>query len=313
MARNVRISALGPAPFVADKASGYDGIARQAIRHWDGWIDKVLPETPDLIVLHEACDRPANLSVAEKREYYHARGLTVLDHMRAIAKREGVNIAYSSDHPGEDGRLRNRTSFIGRDGEICGFYNKNHLVWEENTEYGIPFGKDAPVVQMDFGTVAGVTCFDLNFDELREKYAKSRPELLVFCSMYHGGFVQQQWAYSCRSWFVGAVCSLPCAVISPVGEIVAQSTNYFPYVNHTINLDYAVAHLDYNWDKLDALRSKYKNGVTVRDPGLLGSVLITSECGVPAAEMVKEFEIELLDDYMARSLKHRHAPGKMEE
>ena len=53
--------------------------------------------------------------------------------------------------------------------------------------------------------------------------------------------------------------------------------------------------------------------MTVRDPGLLGSVLITSECSVPAAEMVKEFEIELLDDYMARSLKHRHAPGKMEE
>ena len=109
------------------------------------------------------------------------------------------------------------------------------------------------------------------------------------------------------------MCNLPCTVISPVGEIVAQSTNYFPYVNHTMNLDYAVAHLDYNWEKLDALRSKYKGGVTVRDPGLLGSVLITSECGVPAIEMVKEFEIELLDDYMARSLKHRRAPGKMEE
>jgi len=28
--------------------------------------------------------------------------------------------------------------------------------------------------------------------------------------------------------------------------------------------------------------------------------------------MVREFEIELLDDYMARALAHRHAPGNME-
>lgn len=313
MARHVRLSALGPAPFTVEKGATYDQMTRRAIEHWDGWIGKVLPENPDLIVLHEACDRPADLTGTQKREYYHARGLTVLEHMQEIAVREGVNIAYSSDHPAEDGRLRNRTSFIGRDGVIRGFYNKNHLVWEENTEYGIVFGKDSPVVQMDFGTVAGATCFDLNFDELREKYVKSRPELLVFCSMYHGGFVQQQWAYSCRSWFVSAVSNLPCAVISPVGEIVAQSTNYYPYVNHTVNLDYAVAHLDYNWEKLDALRNKYRGGVVVRDPGLLGSVLITSECDVPASEMIREFEIELLDDYMARSIAHRHEPGKMEE
>ena len=313
MARNVRIGAFGPAPFIVEKGLAWDQIARRAIAHWDEWIDKLLPEEPDLIVLHEACDRPANLTSGEKKAYYFERGLTVLEHMQSVARREGVNIAYSSEHPAEDGRLRNRTSFIGRDGEIRGHYDKNHLVREENTEHGIVFGEDAPVVNMDFGTVAGVTCFDLNFDELRMKYERSRPELLVFCSMYHGGFVQQQWAYACRSWFVGAVCNLPCSVISPVGEVVARSTNYYPYVAHTINLDYAVVHLDYNWDRLDALRRKYRRGVKVHDPGLLGSVLITSECDVPAAEMVKEFGIELLDDYMARALRHRHEALGMEE
>ena len=162
--------------------------------------------------------------------------------------------------------------------------------------------------------MAGVICFDLNFDQLKQQYVQSRPELLVFSSMYHGGFVQQQWAYSCRSWFVGAVCGLPCTVINPVGEVVAQSTNYYPYVSHTINLDYAVAHLDYNWEKLDALRHKYGRGVAVRDPGLLGAVLITSETeGVSAMDMVAEFQIELLDDYMARSLQHRCDVLQMEE
>ena len=103
-------------------------------------------------------------------------------------------------------------------------------------------------------------------------------------------------------------------MINPVGEVVAQSTNYYPYVSHTINLDYAVAHLDYNWEKLDALRRKYGRGVEVRDPGLLGAVLITSETeGVSAMDMVADFQIELLDDYMARSLKHRRDVLQMEE
>jgi hypothetical protein len=33
---------------------------------------------------------------------------------------------------------------------------------------------------------------------------------------------------------------------------------------------------------------------------------------VSVAKMVKEFEIELLDDYMARALAHRHKPGNIE-
>lgn len=313
MARNVRLSALGPRAMTAEPGTPLNQLVSRAKERVDHWIGKVLPENPDFIVLHEVFDVFEGLDRVEKRDYYIERGLTIQEHVQQIAKREGVNIAYSAVIPAADGILRNRTSFIGRDGEVRGFYNKNHLVWEENSEQGCLFGKDAPLTKMDFGTVGGVICFDLNFDELRMKYVRSRPELLAFCSMYHGGFVQQNWAYTCRSWLVSAVCNLPCAVINPVGEIVAQSTNYFPYVNHTVNLDYAVAHLDYNWDKLDAMRAKYRTGVTVRDPGLLGSVLITSECDVPVSEMIREFEIELLDDYMARSIAHRHAPGKMEE
>jgi hypothetical protein len=53
--------------------------------------------------------------------------------------------------------------------------------------------------------------------------------------------------------------------------------------------------------------------VTIKDPGFLGSVLITSEHEtVSVDDMIAEFEIELLDDYMARALAHRHTPGNME-
>jgi len=122
--------------------------------------------------------------------------------------------------------------------------------------------------------------------------------------MYHGGLMQRYWAYSCRAHFAGAIAGQPSAILSPVGEIIASSTSYRPYVVATVNLDCAVAHLDVNGSRgrLTALKAKYGPKVTVFAPDHLGSVLITceaEECTVH--DMVREFEIEMLDDYFARS------------
>ena len=75
-----------------------------------------------------------------------------------------------------------------------------------------------------------------------------------------------------------------------------------------------MAHLDGNGDKLRALRQKYGPKVSVFDPGHLASVLISSETDeATSAEMVEEFAIELLDDYMERSMAHRRDPHNVEE
>jgi len=161
--------------------------------------------------------------------------------------------------------------------------------------------------------VAFAICFDLNFDELRLKYAKARPDLIVFSSMYHGGLMQAYWAYSCRAHFVGAVAGLPCEIRNPLGETIGSSTNYFDYAVADVNLDCRLAHLDYNWSRLRDLKGKYGTRVRISDPGFLGCVLISSEDkGVCVDEMIGEFQVELLDDYMARALAHRHTPGNTE-
>jgi hypothetical protein len=95
---------------------------------------------------------------------------------------------------------------------------------------------------------------------------------------------------------------LPSEVLNPLGEIVATSTNYFNYTLATINLDYELAHLDYNWDKLKKLKAKYGDAVSIHDPGKVGSIMITSEDkAITAKQMIKEFDIELLDPYFDRS------------
>jgi hypothetical protein len=47
---------------------------------------------------------------------------------------------------------------------------------------------------------------------------------------------------------------------------------------------------------------KYGKDVTITDPGELGAVMITSEHDrLSIDDMIKEFNIELLDDYFNRS------------
>jgi hypothetical protein len=80
-----------------------------------------------------------------------------------------------------------------------------------------------------------------------------------------------------------------------------------------VNLDVCVAHLDYNWERLKTLQAKYGDHVRIHDPGLLGSVLISSESNkTNARQMAKECGIELLDDYFKRALacRRRHRQGK---
>jgi len=311
--RYARIATLGPRPLSVDADTAPQKIVEQVIAHWRQKFAQVLPDRPDLIVVPEACDRPVGLSLEKRLAYYRVRKKQVRDYFAKVAKDNHCYIVYSAAREMEDGTWRNSSILIDRQGKVMGAYNKNHVVIEETTQAGILCGREAPIFECDFGRVVCAICFDLNFDELRLKYAKAKPDLIVFSSMYHGGLMQSYWAYSCRAHFVGAVAGLPCEIRDPLGEVVASNTNYFDFVVANVNLDSRLAHLDYNWSRLRALKAKYGPRVTIKDPGFLGSVLISSEdkaTGVDA--MIAEFKIELLDDYMKRALAHRHGPGNME-
>ncbi len=316
MSNFVKISSISATPCVADLALSNRQLVEKAIVHLEAAIQPVLPGRPDLIVLPECCDRPQDLPRERQADYYRDRGDQVLRRMQELAVRHHSYIAYAAVWAMADGTFRNATRLIDRQGKVAGIYHKNHLVVEENTEGNILYGREAPIIQCDFGRVACAICFDLNFDELRLKYAAARPDLIVFCSNYHGGLMQHYWAYSCRAHFVGAIGSLklaPASIISPLGDLLAGSSNYIHHITATVNLDCCIAHLDYNWEKLDRMKAEYGDRVRVSVPSYLGSVLISSETDkVSAREMAGQFEIELLDDYFARVRAHRREPSRME-
>ena len=307
---NVKIATFSVMPPVIDLKTAPKEVVKMMEQFWEEQISQVLPDKPDLIVLPEACDRPQNFYIDWDIEtaFYKERGDKILNFFAKIAKDNSCYIVYSYKHQVKDGTYRNTSLMIDREGQVIGSYNKNFPTIGE-MDRGVKAGKDISIVECDFGRVGMLICFDLLFDDIREKYAKERPDLLIFSSRYHGGIMQGIWAYTTQSYFVSSVedrPGLPSQIYNPMGDLIASTTNYTNYIVKTVNLDYELVHLDYNWDKMQKMKEKYGAGVNIYDPGYVGAVLITSENDtVTVKQMLKEFKIDNWDNYYKKSADYR--------
>lgn len=304
MSRRCMISVSeGSRTMHADTTKGFQHAVDVMREFWERQVEQMLPEQPDLIVIPEASDRFHHLTGEARKEYYRTRGNQLLDFWKEVAVANHAYVAYSAVRELPDGSWRNSTQLIDRSGNVVGIYNKNHCVIEETTQYGILNGKEAPLIKTDFGTIGCAICFDLNFEPIRKKYESSHPDLLLFSSMYHGGLMQNYWAYACRAHFVGSICGDQCTIISPMGELLACTTNYRHIISHQVNLDCKICHYDHNWEHFSAMKRKYGRGVTIMDPGHIGSVLVTCERDdMTVDDLLSEFGIEDIDHYFERSL-----------
>lgn len=262
--------------------------------YWREKFDKVAPDNPDYVVLPEACDRFLDMSESLKAEYSVLRETQSPAFFNSLAKENDTAVVYNTKHEN-----RNTTFACSRSGELAGKYIKTFPMTTE-MEQGIIPGEGATVFKLDSIDKAGfATCFDLNFEELREEYVNLNPEVVFFNSMYHGGLVQKSWAYSTRSFFVSSICGRESAVMAPNGRILAKTSNYTDYCTANVNLDCELIHLDFHWDKLNELKKKYGESVSIDDIGYLGSVLVSCEMNDKSIDnLMEEFEMIKLDDYL---------------
>ncbi|MCZ7648284.1 MAG: carbon-nitrogen hydrolase family protein [Planctomycetota bacterium] len=202
----------------------------------------------------------------------------------------------------EGGRAYNSIAFLGPDGRVLGAYHKTNLTHRE-IEWGLTSGPGAKIVETAVGKLGGIVCFDLNFEPLRKEYKALRPDILCFASMYHGGLVQGMWAYDCRSFFASALPFMGCGVLDPFGREQAATDCYSKVAMATVNLDREIIHLDYNREKFAEIRRKYLGEAVIDIPPNVGSALLYSLTHKRRAmDIVREFELELLDDYFERAL-----------
>ena len=310
MAKYVKISLLSqPSLRHSPPSDDLEAKVQEMIAYLKMNLEKVLPDKPDLIVVPEDCDWFPTFTPEERNTYYRYRRDRIRDFYSQVAKENRCYIAYSARrYVPEDQALpyRNSTQLIDRNGQVVGIYDKNHLVPSELDVARNRYGTEAPVFELDFGRVCCAICFDLNYDELMRRYAAQKPDLIIFCSAYHGGLSQQMWAYMCRAWFCGAIDNGQSRILNPFGEEVASTTNYYDFVTGTINLDYALVHIDYNEPKFFAAKRKYGDKLIVHDPGHIGSVMLTYEgTDTTVRDIIREFDITPLDDYFNNCRVHR--------
>ena len=313
MARYVRISTIGAPYLNVDTTLPYGKVWEYMKAHLTTQVNQVLPDNPDLIVLPEMCDIPNGYSPSLTGGYVDHRGTENIEFFAEIARENNCNISFSTITRGKGDYCLNTTCLLNRDGSAAGIYDKYYVVPIEY-EWNIKCGTETPMFELDIGKVVCAICFDLNFDDLRNRYKLLKPELILFSSMYHGGLKQHMWAQACRAYFVGAIAhSRPSAIISPLGETVAYSTNYQNYITATVNMDYELIHLKY-MEELRELKKKYGKGATIFDPGNIGYVLLTSERDdISAAEMMREFGMTNYDEYIAESIMMREDPANQGE
>lgn len=270
---------------------------------------RVLRELDEKLAM--ACDRGFGLVVTSEGVESLAQTMDqaesldrpgeVLSRYRRFARSQRCVVAGSVKLE-ERGRIYNAMAFIGPDGEPRGRYFKTYLT-DGELEMGLTPGSGAGVVDTEAGRFGGAICFDLNFRELCDAYASQRPDVICFASMYHGGLMQSQWAYACRSFFIAALPFHGGAILNPLGQSVTQTDCYNPIAEAVLELDRAVIHLDFNREKFPDMLRRYGRQISLEIPANIGSAILSGldPNGPTAMEIVEREQLLLLDDYLTRS------------
>jgi hypothetical protein len=227
-----------------------------------------------------------------------------LDAIRRLAREHSLYLVWPRYERTRDGRLYNSAVLVGRAGEVVGRYHKMFPTIGEMEE-GILPGTACPVFETDFGRVALIICFDLNFAEIREELRPQQPDLVIFSSMYRGGLECQTWALDLGCHVLTAIGAELGRLADPGGQLLRVAT-YEALLCQRVNLNKRQLHMDNNWDKTDAMLAKYGPDLTFEFYTQEARFVVGWEKGDrDVDEIVREFGLEPIADYFARSRRVR--------
>ena len=166
-----------------------------------------------------------------------------------------------------EGKQWNSAVVLDRSGEILGIYDKIHPVTTSPDytvfEDGIMPGGEPPVLDLDFGRIGIQICFDAGFPETWAALARKGAKAVFWPSAYHGGFALQAYAYLHHYYVITSVHPEESRIIDPCGRVVAQTDSQVNFVVRDINLDFVVAHYDFNYPIPDRLLDAYPGRVRI--------------------------------------------------
>ncbi len=201
-------------------------------------------------------------------------------------------------------RLYNSAVVIDREGQVAGTYSKMYLTIGE-MEAGLLPGTEPTVVETDFGKIGMAICFDMNWRPVWEGLKANGAEVVFFCSMYRGSRQMQERAFEFGYYVVSAISGELGQIVDMTGRVL-KTSHQDVVITQELNLNRRMLHLDYNWEKLDALLEKYGADLTFDLTAPEGRFALGSRRpGLSVEDVIDEFGLERLEDYWARVLKMR--------
>jgi len=194
------------------------------------------------------------LDNGQAREHADEVPGAVTDRIADIARQHSMNIL--APLVGIcDGKLRNVTVLIGRDGSIVGQYYKAHLPLPE-IEWRFEAGEDIPTFEFDFGRVGVMTCMDIEYPEHALVLMLRGAEVIFFPHVQSGwGEIDWEIRYRARAIDTGLHIVSACygvekgeawrpgmmigrsSVIGPDGTIIADAGRHAGVLTTRIDLD----------------------------------------------------------------------------
>jgi predicted amidohydrolase len=302
MARYARITTISMG---GGSGSTVEERIQSAVRRAELMIDRAAADHPDLIVLPETF---TGLGCGSEMWFQTAEPLTGTAVTRLASKAREHGCYLICPIVRRDGeRTHNSAILLDRCGEVVGIYNKIHPTISE-IEVGITPGTEATVFETDFGRVGCAICYDLNFRDVIEGLSENGAELVCFPSMYRGGLQARIWAFDFGVFFASATPGEGSVIIDPLGTEVEKSDAYEPIISRRLNLDYAKLHIDTNHLQWDKMKAKYGESIEL---DILSPeaqfILYSHHPELTAQDFVREFSLEVCNDYFARSNRIRAA------
>ncbi len=115
-----------------------------------------------------------------------------LEAVGEIARRHGMTVVGGWPEL-EGGSIFNTAYVIGGDGKVKGSYRKIHLFHPMKEDRFLSPGDRPVVVDLDFGKVGLLLCYDLRFPELARRLALNGAEMIVVPSQWPEERVEHFW------------------------------------------------------------------------------------------------------------------------
>jgi predicted amidohydrolase len=306
MSRTIRLAAVSSIPPAHDHHG--KGVNLGGIRDI---VKKVAKDKPDFICFPEVCACIGGVGFAQGVKY----GPELEPFVAEVGKlAKEVNAALIvpllERHMGQ---VYNSVPVVDRAGKLVLVYRKNYPTIGE-LEAGVTPGWEVPVAECDGVRVGAAVCFDANFPRVPLELERQRARVVFWPSMFWGGQLLQHWALRYGFYMVVSYAA-ESAIIDMSGRYLVKQglettqvrgQRLPPWAVAEVNADRELFHLDANQNKFPALRAKYGPDIEIEVHQPEAFFLLASrKQGLSVEQIAKDFKLETLRDYLARSVRER--------